>query len=559
MLPFPLTTSPRPGGAAPSDRRAHTLGHLRAALDLGCLSIASYRAAVPLPAWWGQGQSHGAHDGHRAGGADAPPRAADACCEQRGLPSAVRLVGGSRGSDLDRTSGLFVAERDFLRWLLYSNVSVCDLGAGTTTLLYKGVRAPRPSLPCPPPLRMSGGAATPVPTPSAATARNDADPPAPLPPAAAAAAVAELRERMGTAPSNPVGGALRANVHVCHGRRDDGKLAFMYSPIVRTLVEGFQAAGSSVAVRTVGAAANETAAFRAWARRLGARDTFIWLGPKQHGTPPWAEIRAAGAFAVYYQTEPISLAAGGGCMMPSARRPIPPSASLPTNFVDEIWEYSMANVLACRRHPRAPPLRHVPPGYVAPGYVALPASFATARASKAATLAAEAASTHALAGGDDRGRGNERAIFLGDLSLEERARCVGALRPLLRPINDVWDDGAMARLAGSARLVVNLHKRCMQSEQAQPAEATRLSQVLSAGGAVVSQRSHPQDEAAYAGLVSFAELRHLPTLVSQQLAAAAWTAANGSADAERARRAAAFRARFAPEKILARALARNAY
>lgn len=49
---------------------------------------------------------------------------------------------------IDSAVGTFVAERDFLVWMLYNNVSICDLGAETTGLLYKGEKHQRLSLPC---------------------------------------------------------------------------------------------------------------------------------------------------------------------------------------------------------------------------------------------------------------------------------------------------------------------------------------------------------------------------------------------------------------------------
>ena len=61
----------------------------------------------------------------------------------------VDLTPGLRSSEIDRAPKAFVAERDFLLWLLWHNVSVCDLGAGSDAILYKGARAPRPSMGCP--------------------------------------------------------------------------------------------------------------------------------------------------------------------------------------------------------------------------------------------------------------------------------------------------------------------------------------------------------------------------------------------------------------------------
>ena len=46
----------------------------------------------------------------------------------------------------DYRKGLFVTEKDFLDWLHLHNVSVCDLGAETQSVLAKGLMVNRPSM-----------------------------------------------------------------------------------------------------------------------------------------------------------------------------------------------------------------------------------------------------------------------------------------------------------------------------------------------------------------------------------------------------------------------------
>lgn len=61
-----------------------------------------------------------------------------------------RLLPGLDGNhehDYHR-SGVFRTEKDFLTWLIRSNITVCDLGAGTTSVLYKGRKVVRESAPC---------------------------------------------------------------------------------------------------------------------------------------------------------------------------------------------------------------------------------------------------------------------------------------------------------------------------------------------------------------------------------------------------------------------------
>ena len=55
----------------------------------------------------------------------------------------AHLVSGYRAAAIDLAAGGFVAERDFLIWLLLHNVTVCDLGGGITSMLFKGAVAQR--------------------------------------------------------------------------------------------------------------------------------------------------------------------------------------------------------------------------------------------------------------------------------------------------------------------------------------------------------------------------------------------------------------------------------
>ena len=73
------------------------------------------------------------HYDHHAGEAD-------------GVAAGVQahLVSGYRAAAIDLTAGVFVAERDFLIWLLLHNVTVCDLGGDITSMLFKGEVALRP-------------------------------------------------------------------------------------------------------------------------------------------------------------------------------------------------------------------------------------------------------------------------------------------------------------------------------------------------------------------------------------------------------------------------------
>lgn len=438
------------------------------------------------------------------------------------LPSAVppiTLAAGVRSSAVDRMPNVFVAERDFLIWLLWHNVTVCDLGGGGERILYKGVVSARPSVPCP---SAEGEAKAGM----AAGARVEGV-------AADRRGIAAATKR---SPSPFAPTARRPRVHIYHGKRIDGRLGYMYAPIVRTLVRGFNSTtahedgggGSGAVVVHVGevdASAEPTSAFQREMLRLGERDTFVWVGMKQHGTPPWAQLRARGVFTIYYQTEPLPRS--GVCILPPSRRAAPPDPA-DAKLVDEVWDYSQWNVAQCEGAAHAPRIRHVPPGAFAEPYTITPAP-----------------------SGSSAGRGVARALFLGDPTLEERPKCFAPLSRLVTTVNDVWTDEALRRQflisASAPPIFVNLHKRCLHDEAAQPLEAVRISQLLSAGGLVLSQRAAARDEVLFSGIVNFSTLADMPSALSALLA-------RSDLRELARRRNVEFRTRFRPERLVGIAL-----
>ena len=118
--------------------------------------------------------------------------------------------------------------------------------------------------------------------------------------------------------------------------------------------------------------------------------------------------------------------------------------------------------------------------------------------------------------------------------------------------NDVFGGAALAALVraraarGAPLVVLSLHKHCARDGRSQPFESFRAAQLLSVGALVISQASHPADEEAYRGLVTFVPLEHLAAEIAAALA-------RPDSAEHAARRAALFRERFQPQAILARA------
>ena len=65
----------------------------------------------------------------------------------------------------------FAAETDFPAWLLYNNLTVCDLGGGTRWFSFRGHVVGRPSAPC----VVDGGPLPESPSPRAQAPQNAGD------------------------------------------------------------------------------------------------------------------------------------------------------------------------------------------------------------------------------------------------------------------------------------------------------------------------------------------------------------------------------------------------
>ena len=298
------------------------------------------------------------------------------------------------------------------------------------------------------------------------------------------------------------------------GRGHD--LAFMYRPVMDTLVAGFTdvppevlaAVGRPRVIHGHGMRALRQQVFDGSSplASLGAADTFIWIGPVGSELPPWTSLNARGVRTVYYQTEPFD-----GCQLASASP-------------REVWEFSWHNFDAC-----APLLvsgvtmRYVPLGFSRPP----PAPAQSDRAPTPPTA--------------------ELVFFGYPFYRSGRGACYERLRRSLgERLNATWSVWTAADFEGwwerMGRHVahLNLHKGC---ENGHNPVVFRTALLLSRGALILSEHSHARDEAEYDGLVRFGTVKQIPTMLDE-------LAGTPRIRPEIAR---AFARRFAPRRIFERA------
>jgi hypothetical protein len=122
-----------------------------------------------------------------------------------------------------------------------------------------------------------------------------------------------------------------------------GRLAYMYWPVMGTLLEGLRHAGEAEVLLGVGF----SLAYHAALARLHSGDVLIWVGTNGKLSQPWRKLRQRGVRTVYYNTEPSA------------------TCDRYRDAVDELWDFSYWNMIRCAASRMRPDvLRFVPPGYL---------------------------------------------------------------------------------------------------------------------------------------------------------------------------------------------------
>ena len=236
---------------------------------------------------------------------------------------------------------------------------------------------------------------------------------------------------------------------------------------------------------------------------------FIWIGQQQemdffsHGSL----LTAHGFRCAYYQTEPLVRASNMNALAEHIRG---------ATWLEEIWDYSHANIaMGCAHFPQKQ-LRLVPPGFV---------------------------SDYAATGPLTR-TSHPRVVFMG-----YKRSCRMSQANVTYEYHTYTDDEWRRFITAEPSVFLNLHGLCHENQDDAPLETFRLSSYLSLGLFVISQRSFRQDEQEYESLVTF-EPNIFGVWSAATMEAYSWHAQNASMQARRMR---TFRERFGPVRILQKA------
>jgi len=212
------------------------------------------------------------------------------------------------------------------------------------------------------------------------------------------------------------------------------------------------------------------------------------------------KLRSKNVYTVYYQSEPVVDCQEGRW------------------DVDEMWDFSFANMEMCEKTGAGPKQRYVP-------LAALPTRRTVQYAQPGPLL------------------------FFGQASFGTRGRCWAQLKShlhdKLQMEYSAWNDDAYQTVLDRSNIYLNIHKLCGNS--AQPI-TWRNAKLLNAHALIISEHSYPKDEEQFAGLIDFTDLEKIPDKYGE-LAAMSQTERQNLADS----RAEMFSKRFAPEVIFQKA------
>lgn len=306
----------------------------------------------------------------------------------------------------------------------------------------------------------------------------------------------------------------------------------MLKGIIETVARGLRAAGVNV---TRGMGLNNEKlccplegppTLHVQLARLEANDLFIWIG--EWMTEPYLPLRTIlatrGVKRIHYQTEP---------------QPRPCALADDARYVrdfDEVWDYSWFNIDGCNRsrvlarfapiHPTLRRWRYVPVasltslGSAATGSVPTgstgprPCALFLGNPDETGPIPRSSSSSSANSSRRSHSDISSRndtplsSITRSALPLLGRRRCYAELSARLGRLQlwhtyRAWSDEAMAATLAVCPVALNLHRTCGNPHS--PLQSVRLAALLDGNRFVLSERSHPKDEAEFAGIVEFVD------------------------------------------------------
>ena len=224
------------------------------------------------------------------------------------------------------------------------------------------------------------------------------------------------------------------------------------------------------------------------------RDLLVWIGVIGYDLVPWIQLRARMVRTAWYSSEPLDDCVGARARHVSLKSirytsdgqqcTVDGGCAIDGTLVDEVWDYSAANLRRCNRSKVMPSaLRLTPPGYI-PNRPLLLHHYATSP---------------------------PRLLFLGSVSNgsragERRNECWKRLGTVLgdrllhtTSIQTTKDFDELVQ--GGDYIFLNIHKRC--GDYTVPLESFRMQTLLSPGQLVISEGADAEDMARLKGMVTF--------------------------------------------------------
>jgi hypothetical protein len=288
----------------------------------------------------------------------------------------------------------------------------------------------------------------------------------------------------------------RRRLHIGSWSSPDGHAQFMFDPITDTLIAGVAAIdNSSLWNVTVHYGNPLDAQAVSHLSELVCGDVFVWVGLMldRQGMQKWRhmlallptlDLKARGVNTALYQTEPLQIEQETFGLIP------PELCLAATSPFSEVWDYSHANLKRifeeCPEAGDRPVQRYVPPGRIKDMAARRNAVVSSCRVDGMVSFVGKSTGS--------------RNRWLRRL----QAEAVTLQSPMEVAFSqDRWSWDELAEALGSC-LQLSVHKADANATL-MPFEALRAAPLLSAGALLVSQQSDPDDEAAWAGLVYFAE------------------------------------------------------